>query len=103
MHKYMQPEGLWIKVIEMLQQNWAIIETNDITTSIVFFTDSGGIFDRIEYGSEEEARFALANNGFELYSKNPELSKFIGTPEFPHREVEHPSGKIYSSGRFWTR
>ncbi len=91
----------WFKVVEFLQQNWAVIEENDVGCHVYFFNDLAGIFDKLDFSSRFEAENGLRRNGFDRYDEDEEAQKFIGKPE-PHFELStHPNGPIYSSGRFW--
>ena len=47
------------------------------------------------------AEAALRRNGFGRYAERPDVHGVIHCPEPPFREQLHPSGPIYSSGRFW--
>ena len=90
----------WVKVIEMLQQNWALVEAGESGGVTVFFLDdAGGIFDQMPFRSYKEAERQLRFNGFQKYEEIPEASEFLYKPEPPLRESNH--GRIYSSGRFW--
>jgi hypothetical protein len=94
----------WFKVIEMLQQNWALIDEREDDSCLVFFLhDGSGVFDTMEFPSLQEAQEQLTHNGFSRYAEDEEAQKFIGVPKPPfHRDV-HPNGSIYSSGRYWRR
>jgi len=97
-----QDTDFWVKVIEMLQQNWAVIEP-DATTGVrlYFITDTSGVFDEITFVSTVEASDALCRNGFRRFSDAPDLQSFFRQPSEPFRRSSHPNGPIYSSGRFW--
>ena len=41
-----QSDDYWFKVVEMLQQNWALIEPSASRVT-VFIRDAGGVFDEI--------------------------------------------------------
>ena len=93
----------WFKVVEMLQQNWALIDkSNDSDECIVYFIhDASGVFDRIQFSSEKDASHALKRNGFARYVEDKEAQKFIAPPKPLFFEDQHPNGPIYSSGRYW--
>ena len=92
----------WVKVVEMLQQNWALIDGTDAGGAVVFFvTDGSGVFDRISFPSLSAAKEALQSNGFKRFAGNPHLEEFLRRPPPPFHEATHPNGPIYSSGRFW--
>ena len=97
-----QSRDYWFKVVEMLQQNWALIDINGDSTAIVYFMhDGGGVFDQMVFSSKTDAETGLLHNGFKLYAKDEEAQKFIKNPEPPFRVARHPNGRIYSSGKFW--
>ena len=93
----------WFKVVEMLQQNWALIEKDFDSDSctIYFIHDGSGIFDRLKFASEEDAFRALRRNGFHRFAVDKKSQEFIAYPRPPFYEDQHDNGPIYSSGRFW--
>ena len=92
----------WFKVVEMLQQNWALIEfLSDNEWIIYFFGDTSGVFDELNFKSKEEAITSLLRNGFKKHADDEEAQKFLFCPEPPFRRRSHPNGAIYSSGRHW--
>ena len=92
----------WVKVVGMLQQNWALIdEEPGGGVRIHFVTDTGGVFDALDFPSTLRAENALAINGFRRISNRPDLQSFLRPPSAPFRAANHPNGRIYSSGRFW--
>jgi hypothetical protein len=91
----------WVKIVEMLQQNWAVIEPYEDGIRIYFINDVGGVFDEIPFSSEQVASDALARNGFRRFLDHPDLQSFLRPPSPPFRRTAHPNGPIYSSGRFW--
>lgn len=91
----------WVKIVDFLQQNWALVDADDMGRSRVFFvSDVSGVFDDIVLPSAAEAADALARNGFRRFSISDDL-QFLRPPEPPFSRREHPNGPIYSSGRFW--
>ena len=97
-----QSRDFWVKVVDMLQQNWALIEPEGSKVTIYFLHDLGGVFDELTYTSLREAQAALRLNGFRRYDENPSYSEMFARPEPPFRRADHPNGPIYSSGQFWT-
>jgi hypothetical protein len=93
----------WFKIVEMLQQNWALIDKDiDSDACTVFFIDdAAGVFDQLRFSSEKEAIGSLRRNGFARLADEQEAQKFIVLPCRPFFETQHPNGTIYSSGRFW--
>lgn len=91
----------WVKVVGMLQQNWALPISDDSSTTVLFVDDAGGVFDRLSFADEPSMVDALRLNGFEDFSSSERLQEFLHPPALPLSERAHPNGPIYSSGRFW--
>lgn len=92
----------WVKVVEMLQQNWALIDIEVGGSAHVFFiSDRSGVFDEMVLPSAEAAERALDTNGFQRFAASAEMQSFLRPPPAPFRRAGHPNGLIYSSGRFW--
>lgn len=92
----------WFKVVECLQQNWALIDENADSTAIVyFFGDTSDVFDQIQFDSIAEAEHSLTRNGFCRYREDKKAQEFLACPNPPFHWRDHPNGLIYSSGRFW--
>ncbi|MBP6177423.1 MAG: hypothetical protein KA473_08315 [Anaerolineales bacterium] len=93
----------WFKVVEMLQQNWALLEPNKEKSGLVlyFISDTSGIFDQIEFDNSVEAERQLWLNGFGKYAEDKQAQGFISPPPSPFHKSNHPNGAIYSSGRYW--
>ena len=90
----------WIKVVDMLQQNWALIDVGADGRAVVHFIDDGGrIFDRLRFDAERAAATALLRNGFGRFADDPEAQRFIAPPAGPFHDGA--PNDIYSSGRFW--
>ena len=45
----------WFKVVEMLQQNWALIEPAERGVTVFFLQDASGVFDQLAFTSVQEA------------------------------------------------
>ena len=91
----------WFKIVEFLQQNWALIDPNESGVIVWFFEDTSGVFDEMMFPSVHEAEDALRRNGFRRHAEDRKAQKFIGVPKPPFHRQPHPNGVIYSSGRFW--
>jgi hypothetical protein len=91
----------WVKIVGMLQQNWALPVSLQGRPTLLFVGDTGGMFDRIDFDDEASMRLALVRNGFKEFSAHDDLQIFIVPPEFPLDVKLHPGGFIYSSGEFW--
>lgn len=96
-----QSRDYWFKIVDFLQQNWALIDKTTEGCTVFFFGDTSGVFDRLIFTSIEEAKEALRRNRFSRFSEDKEAQKFIAIPEPPFYEASHPNGPIYSSGRYW--
>jgi hypothetical protein len=95
----------WFKIVEFLQQNWALIDEDSGGTdcAVFFIGDTSGVFDRLRFASVTEAEEALLRNGFRRYDTDAKAKELIGMPEPPFWESKHPNGSIYSSGRYWKK
>ena len=92
----------WFKVVEFLQTNWALIdEAPDGTATAWFIDDTGGVFDHIRFASLEHTVTALMRNGFDLYRVALAAQRYLSPPQPPFHVSQHPSGAIYSSGKYW--
>jgi len=92
----------WVKVVECLQQNRALIEPAQAEGVTVYFvSDASGVFDEIAFPSATEAVALLRRNGFRRYADDSDLQSFVRPPPAPFHRRAHPNGRIYSSGRFW--
>ena len=96
-----QSQDYWFKAIEMLQQNWALIDPTDQSVTVYFVNDTSGVFDEMHFESVQVAEQALLLNGFSRFSEDPRAAEFLHPPEPPFSHHPHPNGPIYSSGRFW--
>jgi len=47
----LQSGDFWVKIVEMLQHNWALIEPQGDKVTVYFLHDLGGVFDEIPYSS----------------------------------------------------
>ena len=55
-----QSTDYWIKVVEMLQQNWALIEAvKPEGVCVYFISDTSGVFDQMSFADEIAAREAF--------------------------------------------
>jgi hypothetical protein len=100
----LESNDYWVRIVDFLQQNWALIEENDSSdhVTIYFFGDTSGVFDILSYPCKEEAETALERNGFNQYlDLHENFKEFISCSHPPFHWREHPNGRIYSSGRYW--
>ncbi|MDD3915459.1 MAG: hypothetical protein PHF76_12530 [Bacteroidales bacterium] len=104
MNIVIESRDYWVKIVEFLQQNWALIEpkSDSMDFAVFFLGDTSGVFDIIDFASQELAEQALVRNGFKRYLDPSEnFPEFLYPPQPPFEWRDHPNGKIYSSGRFW--
>ena len=93
----------WVKIVEFLQQNWALIEPEAVGDGVrvYFIHDLSGVFDEMTFISATDAAEALLHNEFRRYADDADLQTFLSPPSPPFHRSLHPNGPIYSSGRFW--
>lgn len=97
-----ESRDFWVKVVEMLQQNWALVDvTADGAAQVHFIDDAGTVFDTMRFPTEAAAHAALTRNGFQRFATSQRLQSFLMPPSPPFERGAHPNGPIYSSGRFW--
>lgn len=94
-------DNYWCKVIGLGERNWAAIIPSNGRFEVVFFMDDSCIFDKMNFFSQEQAISALEKNEFSLYKDDDLLQQYVQAPQHPFGHTEHPSGKIYSSGKYW--
>lgn len=104
-HVGIRSRDYWFKIVEFLQQNWALIDQDDDAEActVYFLSDTSGVFDRLSFPSVRSAEYELGANGFRRYSSDKKAQSIIRPPDPPFVERTHPLGPIYSSGRFWKR
>jgi hypothetical protein len=91
----------WFKIVEFLQQNWALIDSDDRGSTAWFFSDTSGVFDKLTFATIGDAEDALRRNGFRRFAEDAKAQGVIALPQPPFHYHAHPNGSIYSSGRFW--
>jgi hypothetical protein len=91
----------WFKIVDFLQQNWALIDGASDVVTAWFLDDGGGVFDRLTFATKVEAEHALRRNGFRRFADDRRAQTFIATPRTPFHHRPHPNGPTYSSGRYW--
>ena len=93
-HVAIQSSEFWVKLVDMLQQNWALIDEGAESTARVFFvTDVSGVFDEMTFPSKNTAELSLKRNGFRLFTT--EDKSFLRPPSPPYCRATHPNGPIY--------
>jgi hypothetical protein len=81
----LKSNDFWVKVVEMLQQNWALVEEKrDGGVCVYFIGDTSGVFDELSFPSADEAIAALRRNGFKLFAGDESLKSFLHPSEPPY-------------------
>lgn len=70
----------FFKIVECLQQNWAVLVEKNDSILVIFYGDTCGVFDEIAFDNRKEAETALQRNGFTKYLEDPKAQGFIGLP-----------------------
>jgi hypothetical protein len=91
----------WFKIVDFLQQNWALVDEFPSGVRVFFVSDTSGVFDELDFVSAEAAAEALRRNGFRRFAEDSNAQGFLAPPLGPFRRRPHPNGPIYSSGRYW--
>jgi hypothetical protein len=100
----------WVKIVGMLQQNWALVHSESENVTIYFIHDHVGlyahddgseIFDALDYATQADAEAALVKNGFKQFEDGTSFPPNLAPPKAPFFLGAHPNGKIYSSGQYW--
>lgn len=108
----------WVKVLGMLQHNWAIIEESDGRFFVYFFHDLGttksfpkaftlrqlqnrcGVIDSLVFNSLEDAMAGLRLNDFERLAENP--GPWDGyQPHGNFYDARSDEEGIYSRAGYW--
>ena len=64
----------------------------------MFASETGWVFDEIEYSDNEVAEQKLRLNGFKRCDEDEKFIELFSVPETLEKHTEKP---IYSSGKFW--
>ncbi len=96
-----QSRDYWFKIVDFLQQNWALLEAGDSGFRVWFLSDTSGVFDELNFPDSASATGALRRNGFARWEDDPHAATFLRQPPPPFTRRPHPNGRIYSSGQFW--
>jgi hypothetical protein len=108
----------WVKVLSMLQHNWALIKEHDDKTVTVYFFHDGGttknvtghdyksirgmiaIVDSLDFPSRENALEQLEANRFHRLSEHP--GPWQGNePKGIIFDARNTEPRIYSRGDYW--
>ena len=93
----------WVKTIDFLINNWALLREELTQTTVYFINDRSEVFDQLQFHSVQEATEGLERNGFRKISGTDD-SFFLDIPHPPYAEgVFHMPGPVYSSGEYWNK
>jgi hypothetical protein len=93
----------WSKIVDFLQQNWALIDETTAGATIWFFSDTSGVFEKLEYQSAHDAAVALLRNGFRRFSDDAAASTMM-TPPTPSFTSSHtPTARSTVAADFGNR
>ncbi|QWE29910.1 hypothetical protein [Polynucleobacter sp. Adler-ghost] len=110
----------WVKVLGMLQHNWALIDESNKGVTAYFFHDEGiakgfppgftlsqmrnrcAIIDSIEFRTLDEAKEALSRNGFERLEENPGPWDDY-QPHGNLYDARETEDRIYSKAGYWVK
>ena len=95
------PEKVWVKVLGMLQQNWAFVEKRPEIFMIHFFDDHKEIFDQLEFKTNDLAVAGLIKNGFEPSSIHEGFIQTLNYDANFKIAYDFDRRKTYSSGKYW--
>lgn len=108
----------WVKVLGMLQHNWALIETSNKKTIVYFFHDLGNqkgysrqynfyqlkdrsaVIDSLEFECMEDAVLGLNKNGFMRLKDNPGPWE-VEQPNKNFYDAREDEEGIYSKALYW--
>jgi hypothetical protein len=90
--------SFWCKILNMLVDNFAVIEKKGTKARVIFCLANGGVFDELDFHSRTAAEAALIRNGFVRCNAHGSTPCPPGSPLFLY---ESENRGIYSSGRFW--
>lgn len=95
-------QRLWVKVLEMLQQNWCVLEPGPAdSVDLVFFDDRGRVFDWLSTTDIATAKYALHVNGFSWMWTYSSFYSAAGMPRLPQGGRRERSRPVYSNGEYW--
>lgn len=109
----------WVKPLEMISHNWALIEENqDESATVYFFHDLGipkgsnsgytlkqlkgrcAVVDSLDFAYEDLAKMALKYNGFRMLQDNP--GPWDGYEPFgTFYDARNTEEGVYSKGGYW--
>lgn len=108
----------WVKVLGMLQHNWALIETSNKKTTAYFFHDLGiqrgyskrykiyqlknrcAVVDSLDFENIKAAELELQKNGFMRLKDNPGPWE-SGQPNKNFYDAREDEEGIYSKSGYW--
>ena len=89
----------WLKIVGMLQHNWARLETNTEGKVVVSFIHDGAVvFDELAFKTIKEAEDGLSYNGFLKFNNHHWMKALVSPPTPPFKKLFRPT---YSNGDYW--
>ena len=80
----------WFKIVDFLQQNWAVTFETEAGATIWFASATSGVFDSIE-SSAHYAEVALTKNGFRRFADDGSASTTMAPLAPPFHGPPHPA------------
>lgn len=101
-HIDLRTDEYWVKVVDFLSHNWAVVRlTRDGTPELLFFDDRSHVFDKLTFAEVSEAIAGLRRNGFELYDEIGDFREILAKPTPPFTMERRNLRTVYSSGDLW--
>jgi hypothetical protein len=91
----------WFKIVDFLQQSWALIDEGADAVTVWFLDDGGGVSTGFHFPRNWRQSVPFAATAFAASRLIGGLKHFIATPRTPFHNRPNPNGPIYSSGRYW--
>ena len=95
----LKTDNFWVKVMEMLVHNWAVVRlTRSGVPELVFFDDRSRVFDTMQFADVDEAIAGLRRNGFVPFDQTGDFKEFLPKPKPPFTMERSNFRPVYSSG-----
>lgn len=99
---HIESRDFWVKTIDVLYQNWAVVNVGADGLATIYFMDgAGGVFDELPIESISSAATSLTRNGFVRYADSKDLHVRVKPPPSTYHRRLHPNGRVYSSNTTW--
>lgn len=98
----LKTDDLWVKVVDFLVHNWAVVRmTRSGTPELIFFDDRSRVFDTLPFDDVDKAIAGLRLNGFERYEQMGDFREVLPRPQPPFVMERSNFRPVYSSGEYW--